>query len=165
IGIILIVRRYINEKSWTLVDDWTSTNCIIHGALSITGLAIVSANTFTSSFVNVLWVIIFILLIIVEMIEIVSAILRIKRYGWNNGLFTYHVAQCSRNFTFVMFYTFTLYMHENPLYDIPVRLQYFQELFLSFWAWIVLLALLGQIGVYVKSRIETSFDVREKMPQ
>jgi len=165
VGIILIVRRYVNEKGWTLVDDWTSTNCIIHGALSITGLAIVSANTFTSSFVIVLWMIIFMLLVIVEMIEIVRAILRIKRYGWNKGVLNYHITQWSRNFTFGMFYTFTLYMHENPLYDIPVRLQYFQEVFLSFWAWIVLFALLGQIGVYVKSRLETSLDVQEKMPQ
>src|SRR5690625_2172018 len=30
VGITLIVRRYVVEKGWTLVDDWTNTNCIIH---------------------------------------------------------------------------------------------------------------------------------------
>lgn len=153
-GIILIIRRYVREKGWTLVDDWTNTNCIIHGALSITGLAIVSSNTFSSSFVIGLWIIIFILLVIVEVIEVIRALLRIKRYGWNKGIFNYHVTQWSRNFTFGMFYTFTLFMHNNPLYHIPIQLQTFQQGFLSFWAWIVLFALVGQISVYIKSRLE-----------
>ncbi|RKD27026.1 hypothetical protein BEP19_00160 [Ammoniphilus oxalaticus] len=154
IGASLIVNRYALKRGWTLVDDWANTNCILHGALSITGLAIVSSNTFTSAFVAVLWVVIFILLVIVETIEIFRAVLRVKRYGWNKGLFNYHITQWSRNFTFGMFYAFTLFVHKNPSYVIPVPLQAFQVQFLSFWSVIVLLTLLGQIGVYLKYRLE-----------
>ncbi|WP_188456550.1 hypothetical protein [Virgibacillus oceani] len=153
-GMMLIGNRYIRQKGWTLADDWANTNCIIHGALSITGLAIVTTNTFTPEFVTVFWIIVFALLIIVEAIEVIRAIKRIKLYGWNKGIFTYQITQWSRNFTFGMFYTFSLVMHKNPFYPIDDHLFQFQEQFMRFWAWVVLLALIGQIAVYAKSRIE-----------
>src|SRR5690625_419561 len=162
VGIILIIKRYRIEKGWTLIDDWENTNCIIHGALSITVLAIVSSNVFTSTFVTVLWLVIFILLFGVELIEMIRAILRIKCYGWNKGIFQYHVTQWSRNFTFGMFYTFTLYMHQNSFYHIPIRLEAFQHRFMSFWAWVVLFSLVGQIGIFIKSRLEKSTPIYEK---
>ncbi|WP_404451618.1 hypothetical protein LG329_14935 [Virgibacillus necropolis] len=153
-GIILISKRYVQQKNWTLANDWSNTNCIIHGALSITGLAIVTSNTFTPAFVAVFWVIVFLLLVVIEAIEVLRAIIRIKNYGWNKGLFEYNVSQWSRNFTFGMFYTFSLVMHFNPYYPIPEMLFNFQNSFMAFWAWVVLSALIIQIGIFVKSRIE-----------
>ncbi|MGY0693827.1 hypothetical protein ACW2QC_13745 [Virgibacillus sp. FSP13] len=157
-GIILIGNRYIRQHDWTIADDWSNTNCIIHGALSITGLAIVTTNTFTPVFITVFWLVVFALLIIVEIVEVIRAIIRIKSYGWNKGIFTYDVTQWSRNFTFGMFYTFSLVMHKNPFYPINEKLYHFQEAFMSFWAWVVLFTLVGQIAIHFKSRIEsTSF--------
>src|SRR5699024_4220341 len=115
-GITLILNRYLRQKDWTLVDDWANTNCIIHGALSITGLAIVSTNTYSPLFVVVLWVLIFSLIVVVETLEVIRAMQRIKLYGWRNGVFHYHVSQWSRNFTFGMFYAFTSVMDTNPYY-------------------------------------------------
>lgn len=154
-GIVLISKRYVQQRNWSLANDWSNTNCIIHGALSISGLAIVTTNTFTPAFIAVFWVIVFLLLVVIEVIEILRAIIRIKNYGWNKGLFEYNVSQWSRNFTFGMFYTFSLVMHFNPYYPIPEMLFKFQNGFMAFWAWIVLSALIIQIGIYVKSRIET----------
>lgn len=153
-GIILLGNRYLRRKDWTLIKDWANTNCIIHGALSITGLAIVTTNTFTPFSVIVFWIIVFSLLVIVEIIEIIRAAKRIKLLGWNEGIFAYHITQWSRNFTFGMFYTFSLVMQKNPFYPIPEGLFQFQKGFMAFWAWIVLLALLGQLFVYAKSRVE-----------
>ncbi|UJL46699.1 hypothetical protein KFZ58_01705 [Virgibacillus sp. NKC19-16] len=162
-GMLLIGNRYGRHKGWNLADDWANTNCIIHGALSITGLAIVTTNTFTAGFVAVFWVIVFLLLVIVEIIEVIRAIKRIQLYGWNKGVFNYNVTQWSRNFTFGMFYTFTLVMYNNPIYTMPDRLINFQELFMPVWAWIVLLALVGQIAVYVKSRVATTKFVQRRV--
>src|SRR5690625_3913689 len=47
-GIILMIKGYLIRQNWTLADNWANTNCIIHGALSITGLAIVTTGLFTS---------------------------------------------------------------------------------------------------------------------
>lgn len=152
IGMLFIIKRYVSEKDWTLADDWHNTNCIIHGALSITGLAIVSSNTFSASFLIALWMSIVVLLVVIEAIEIFRAVVRVQLYGWNKGLFTYHVSQWSRNFTFGMFYTFTLYMHHNPYYVIPQGLYVFQKVFIGIWAWVVLFSLIMQIAIYIKSR-------------
>ncbi|WP_085992609.1 hypothetical protein [Oceanobacillus senegalensis] len=162
LGMVLIINRYIRQNGWTLVDDWTNTNCIIHGALSITGLAIVSSNTFTTLFAIILWIIIFILIVIVEVLEIIRAIKRIKVYGWKEGVFKYNVTQWSRNFTFGMFYAFTSVMQVNPYYPMPTWLDNFQHVFMPFWAWIVLLALLGQIVVYIRSRLITEELVQKR---
>lgn len=153
IGFLLILNRYVRQKGWTLADDWANTNCIIHGALSITGLAIVSSNTYSAKFVTVLWLIIFALIIIVETLEILRAIKRIKLYGWKTGVFSYHITQWSRNFTFGMFYAFTSVMRENPNYPLPDWLNKVLSGFLPLWAWVVLLALIGEIVVYIRYRV------------
>lgn len=155
-GMILIGNRYFMQKEWTLADDWSNTNCIIHGALSITGFAIVTTNTFSASFVTYLWILVFIILILVEIVEIIRAILRIRLYGLSKGILSYDITQWSRNFTFGMFYTFSLVMQKNPFYPISNELYNFQTAFMSLWAWVVLLSILGQIAIYIKSRVESA---------
>lgn len=153
IGLLLIIKRYIWQKGWTLTDDWANTNCIIHGALSITGLAIVSSNTFSTQLTVILWIIIFALIIFVETIEVLRAIKRINLYGWKKGIFSYHVTQWSRNFTFGMFYAFTSVMYANPNYLLPHWLNNFIVGFMPVWAWIVLLVLLGEIAIFIRYRV------------
>jgi hypothetical protein len=149
IGMTLIVLRYARGNPWTMIDDWTSTNCIIHGALSITGMAIVSSQLMSGMFIMIFWLIVFILLISVELMEMVRAVKRIQELGWKKGIFSYHISQWSRNFTFGMFYAFTITMHENPHY---LNAFYdFHRGFLHFWAWIVFLFLITEIGLWAGS--------------
>src|SRR5699024_11883697 len=49
LGIILLLNRYNFTKKWDLVTDWNNTNCVIHGALSITSLAIVSTQSLSTN--------------------------------------------------------------------------------------------------------------------
>ncbi|WP_079528965.1 hypothetical protein [Halobacillus hunanensis] len=149
-GVVLIVVRYGNEVEWTLADHWTNTNCIIHGALSITGLALVSANIGTSVFLMIFWLVVFLLLIVVESVELIRAVKRIRQLGWRKGLFTYNISQWSRNFTFGMFYAFSMTMHHNPHY---MNAMYnFHESFLAIWAWIVLIALIIEMVLWADSK-------------
>src|SRR5690606_4437934 len=39
--VAVVVRSHLVSASWTLKDDWNNTNCMLHGAMSITGLALV----------------------------------------------------------------------------------------------------------------------------
>lgn len=150
VGMYLITRWTIQTKDWTITEDWTNTNCIIHGALSITGFAMVTTETFTPMIVHVLWVITFVLLVGVECLELVRARKRIRMYGWKQGIFTYNVTQWSRNFTFGMFYVFTLLMLKDPVYALSENFHSFQMYVISLWAWIVFIALLIQVGIFVK---------------
>src|SRR5699024_6972281 len=79
IGSTLIGRSYL-KKGWTFADDWANTNCIIHGALSITGLAVVLTESFSHSFIFTLFIITTLLLCLVECLEILRLFKRIKRY-------------------------------------------------------------------------------------
>ena len=54
-GLALILRRYLGFRDWRLVTDWSSTNCILHGALSITGLAAVVTGVFAASAMTFYW--------------------------------------------------------------------------------------------------------------
>lgn len=149
VGMTLIIIRYVGGNRWTLMDDWPSTNCIIHGALSITGLAIVSSELLSGRIMMMFWLVVFVLLIGVEWLEMARAVKRVHSLGWKEGIFTYHISQWSRNFTFGMFYAFTMTMHDNPYY--LNRFYPFHEEFLHVWAWIGCLFLIAEIVLWVGS--------------
>ncbi len=147
-----ITNRYLKRRNWTLVKDWSNTNCIIHGSLSITGLAMVTTHTFLPVSILCLWFLVLFMFIIVETIEIIRAIQRVKFLGFKRGLFSYDISQWSRNFTFGMFYAFTYALHTNPTYHLLNGLWEFQQSFLSVWCWVVLIVLLTELGLYAKEK-------------
>jgi hypothetical protein len=111
LGLVLIVQRYGRQHGWRLADDWDNTNCILHGAMSITGLAAVDSGALPLSGVVGIWLWVAGLFVIVEGIEVVRLAARVRVYGWARGAASYHVSQWARNFTFGMFYAFTLRLH------------------------------------------------------
>ncbi|MFP5303400.1 hypothetical protein R2R70_19675, partial [Cobetia sp. SIMBA_158] len=72
--------------------------------------------------------------IVVETIEIVRAIIRIKEYGFKQGILTYHITQWARNFTFGMLYFFTFNL-VNRFTEVHPLL--FQENFMIGLGWVV----------------------------
>lgn len=108
VGFIFIIKRYFFDSSWNVEEDWQNTNCILHGAMSITGLASVVSKAVNYSLVLLIWIWILLWLLIVEGIEVYRAFKRIKKYGFAGGLAVYDITQWARIFTFGMFYTFTM---------------------------------------------------------
>lgn len=159
LGIYLIYKRY-RLNQWNIADAWSNTNCIIHGALSITGLAIVTANLFPDSFLLFLWLTTFVLLVFVEGIEIIRVVKRIKKYGLRHGVLVYHVTQWSRNFTFGMFFAFTYAYLQQPERIISAPLALFQEKFLNVWVWVVLIFLLIQFANFVHFQLSRYISYR-----
>lgn len=155
IGVFLITRGITHKENWTIRDDWSNTNCIIHGALSITGFAMITTGTFSALIINLLWMVTFLLLIAIEGVELLRAKQRIQMYGWNQGVFSYHVSQWSRNFTFGMFYTFTLMMQKNTDYFLSANLTQIQESVMAIWAWVVLITLMLEIIIFLKYLMAT----------
>lgn len=74
IGIYLIIKSIRSKKDWSITHHWLNTNCIIHGALSITGFAMVTTGTFSYISIHALWFITFILIILVECLEMIRII-------------------------------------------------------------------------------------------
>ncbi|KKB33603.1 TDT family transporter [Bacillus thermotolerans] len=95
------------RPGWTIEDHWSNTNCIIHGALSITGFACLTSDAVSMEAAESLWAIATAAFLIIETIEFIRLVKRLKRYSFKEGIWTYNVTQWSRLFTFGMFYTFT----------------------------------------------------------
>lgn len=150
IGSAMVVHRYL-RPGWDFAEDWDATNCILHGAMSITGLAAVLTGAVPSSFAVVAWIWSVSMFFFVESIEILWAVKRIKRYGWRRGVTSYNVAQWSRIFTFGMLYAFTMRPSAGLL---PASwLRDLHSSILSFGAYVVLLALVVEIAVFLAHQL------------
>lgn len=149
-GLILIIQRYRRQPRWTLAEDWDNTNCIVHGAMSISGLA-VAYTGLLPEFVGVAtWLYVLAALLAVEAIEIARMIQRGRQHGVRRGVLTYHVSQWSRNFTFGMFYAFTLALAPAyASYPALSPLMPFVGWLLAYGPYIVLFFLLVELGLWV----------------
>lgn len=162
IGVFFIIKRYIHLEDWNILYDWNNTNCIIHGALSITGLAIVSMNGLNTNGVLSLWFFIFTILIFIELIEIVRMILRILKLGLDEGVFIYHVSQWSRIFTFGMFYVFTDHLINNSVYTVPTMISNFLIQFTKLWSILITFLIMFEGILYIKHLLHIKM---KKLPQ
>lgn len=161
-GVSLILQRYWRQKGWTLAIDWDNTNCILHGAMSITGLAAVLSGTIPIFVCLLIWLYVFTMFILVELVEVARAYLRVRSLGWREGLFVYHVSQWARNFTFGMFYAFTwAFTQHFDSYLTPPLASLFQWI-LTYGQYFVLLFLLLEIALYLRDHIELKFPLRFK---
>ena len=112
ISLTLIGRSLYLMKNTlkTAILNWKTTNCTIHGALSITGLALIVTFSFLEKWLIYYWVIVTVVFCIVESIEGVRSIFRIQQFGIKDALFIYHPTQWVRNFTFGMYVNFTIHL-------------------------------------------------------
>ncbi|MEH7094406.1 hypothetical protein [Neobacillus vireti] len=121
ISAFYIIKRYVTTDSWTIKTDWNNTNCILHGALSITGLACVVSHVLSKHSVVLIWVLAAIVFLFIELIEVYRLFNRIKYYGMKKGMLVYDVSQWSRIFTFGMFYTITFQSAPNHYFLSLIR--------------------------------------------
>jgi hypothetical protein len=147
---ILLIIRF--SSKFFNIHEWKNTDCIIHGAVSITGLSMTLSGEFTfSSLINV-WYLAFSLFVTVEIIEVIRVIKRMKEYGWRRGVFTYHISQWSRNFTFGMFYFFTMKLVDQ--YASSGHSLVFQTHFLQVLGWLVFALLIIQSSIFLAAKKE-----------
>lgn len=155
-GIILIALHFHSFKSRRLAEKWKNTNCIVHGAVSITGLAAVKASALGTPFLMDVWRITLVLFVVIELIELVRAAQRVRRFGLRQGLFVYNTTQWARDFTFGMFYAFSLSLYQQAAAE-PSGVIGFGSGILAFVAewgpFIVAPVLLTEIGIFLHYRL------------
>lgn len=154
-SIILIGIRF--SSKWFDIHEWKNTDCIIHGALSITGLAMTQSRLFENDVLLFVWWVVFSVFVVVEMMEIIRGITRIKKLGWKKGIFTYHISQWARNFTFGMFYYFTY----NLVNVIGKDLLNFQTEVMVGLGWIILIILITEIALLLSTTIHKNMNGME----
>jgi len=154
IGLMLIIRRFALSRPWNIADEWPNTNCILHGAMSITGLASAVSGAVPPNVIVVIWFWVLLWFLVVESVECLRAVFRIKRYGLTRGIGIYNVSQWSRNFTFGMLYAFTFYMDLSQTAFAQVRaLHTLKSAIMDYGAWVVLALLVNECLLFFKAKL------------
>jgi hypothetical protein len=151
-GAALVVWSHVRAPGWTLADDWDNSNCILHGAMSITGLAVVSWRIGSPALAVALWLYVLAVFVVVEAIEIARLAARVAACGWRRGAFAYRVSQWSRNFTFGMFYAFTLALSQSMPSPEASWVGWLQRPVLAYGPYAVLAFLLIEVALFLGSR-------------
>ncbi|WP_133135811.1 hypothetical protein [Legionella rowbothamii] len=115
-GFFIIARYLFSLSCRRIILSWSSTNSILHGALSISGLAATTTAALNDTLIIGTWLIATSLLFLVEGIALLKSVYRFKAAGFMRGLFVYDVAQWARVFTFGMYYTFNLNLMTHHIY-------------------------------------------------
>ena len=149
VSILLIFKRFLMKNKD--IHEWKNTDCIIHGALSITGLSLTQSQLLSVELIVSFWFIVFGLFIFVELMEIKRALSRIREFGIGNGLLVYDISQWARNFTFGMFYYFTFNMINT--FDGEMNFS-FQIWIMDLLAWVVLALLIIELTLLLKSKVK-----------
>lgn len=159
-ALAMIGLRYLSVlRSVDLSQDWTNTNCIIHGAMSITGLASCVSGVVPARLVLIVWLWALAWFVIVEAIEVLRMIARTGRMGLMRAIWVYSPTQWARNFTFGMLYAFTLNFHLGTLGGTGAGrgvLVLLRTGILRYGAWVVLAVLVYEIFLGLSS----SFSMR-----
>ena len=150
-GAWLICRRYLAGPRWRLATDWDNTNCILHGALSISGFAAVVSGAVGGGLLAGYWAVTLAVFAIVEAIELARLVARTRAFGWRDGILVYDVSQWARNFTFGMFYAFTASLASSGGPAAPFgALTPVADLILRFGQYAVLLLLLVELTLMTR---------------
>lgn len=143
LGLYGLLSRFCRFAKWNFVQDWLPSNCMIHGAMSISGLAAVVTGAMPKWVLILIWSWAACCFLFVEILELIRLYFRIKKFGAGKGFGEYHVLQWSRIFTFGMFYTFT-YLIE-PIFHSDIY-----QIVLGAGPWVVFVLLVNQILLWFK---------------
>lgn len=114
-SLIVIIRYCFSIKPKRLLLSWSNTNSIIHGALSISGLASLIAASINDIFIIFTWFMATCLFITVEAISLIGLYYRIRIVDIKKGARVYEISQWSRIFTYGMYYAFTLSISHHKI--------------------------------------------------
>lgn len=154
IGVFLIARHFHVLRSWALAMEWKNANCIIHGAVSITGLALLDVLYASDDILMRVWSTALVLFIVVEFIEFIRMVEREYRRGLRSGLLIYDNTQWTRNFTYGMFYAFSLGLYQNPSELLRDSWMWLPLQYVAHWGqYVVLVLLLIEIGLFARARL------------
>lgn len=160
VSFYLILRRYVNEGTDIDLDQgWFNTNCITHGAMSITGLASAVSGVIPPDLTLSIWLWAISWFVIIEIIEILRAVIRTRIHGLADGLFVYNPTQWSRNFTFGMLYAFTLNFDIAQSAAADTFLLPLHQVILQYFSWVVLVLLLLEIFVFLRDRLSLAVSI------
>jgi hypothetical protein len=112
-GLAFMLMAHEQHHDWKLARHAATTNCIVHGALAISGLALISAGLGDATLLRSVWLLAAGAFVVVEGAELKRVGRGIAQQGWVGALVHYRVSQWVRNFTFGMLLAYTLALRQH----------------------------------------------------
>lgn len=152
VSLFLVLRYYSQIRSRHIVSDWSAANCLIHGGLSISGLACVTIGMIPARAIILIWFISLIVFLFIEGINFLRFVIRTRKVGLKMAIFSYDVLQWLHPFSYGLLYAFTsaiLVMQTGQLKLISL-------LIITYCQYIVLAMLLFQSLIFLKAKYKPS---------
>ncbi|WNS80625.1 hypothetical protein RRU94_24695 [Domibacillus sp. DTU_2020_1001157_1_SI_ALB_TIR_016] len=153
LNLVLVIIRFQRFRRGDILDGWKNTNCIIHGAMSISGIAAIVSGAFTREVILVMWIWAALLFFIIESIELWRMAARLQAYSLHEAIGRYHVSQWARNFTFGTFYMFTIHIDFTHA---PAPFVMVQQLIVQSGIPVLILLLLAECMLFFKDSLPWS---------
>ncbi len=147
-GIIIIGKHLISCSKKRSFLGWSNGNSIIHGALSISGLASTDTQAFDAKVILSTWILATGLLFFVEGMGLIKMYYRIKIAGFIEGIFVYNLSQWTRIFTLGMYYSFSLALYKQNGYT-----NFIIDNVVMYGKYIVLIILLFEIFIFLQDKL------------
>ncbi|MCW8399127.1 hypothetical protein OQJ26_10020 [Legionella sp. PATHC038] len=148
IGIMIVGKYLLSCSKKRLLLGWSNGNSIIHGALSISGLASTATHALDDRVILNTWILATSLLFLVEGMSFIKMYHRVKIAGFIDGIFVYNLSQWTRIFTLGMYYSFSF-----ALYKQHVGNKFIVQTVLMYGKYIVLILLLFEVFIFLQDRL------------
>ena len=146
---MLVIRNYTRLRLRNVIVEWSHTNCLIHGALSITGLVCMTVS-FPAIISFIIWSVTAILFIAIESLSVLRFLIRAQKK--NRSAFRYDVSQWSRHFSYGAFYAFTCTLQNRPVWLNYLKLTDVINGIVMYGQYIVISLLLIQIALFFRTK-------------
>lgn len=148
VGLFFIMRYHFHSSNRKNIMYWDNTNCIIHGAASITGLAGLITHAIPLVVVILIWIWASFLFLLIEGMSVAKMVKRIKIGGISRGILKYNISQWTRNFTYGMYYAFSLGLYESQSFE-----NNFLNFVVNYGQYIVLIFLIIEIIIFFRNKV------------
>lgn len=148
IGIVIIGKYLISHQKKRLFLGWNNENSIIHGALSISGLASTVTHSINDKIIFSTWILATCFFIFVESFSLIKMYYRIKIAGLIRGIFVYNLSQWTRIFTFGMYYSFSFALFKQNTYA-----NFILHHIVTYGKYVVLILLLFEIFIFLQDKL------------
>ena len=148
IGGIIIGKYLLTCTKKRLFLGWDNSNSILHGALSISGLASTVTQALSDKVILNTWILATSLLFLVEGMSLIKMYHRIKIAGFLHGIFVYNLSQWTRIFTLWMYYSFSF-----ALYKHNIDSNFIINAVIMYGKYIVLIILLFEVFLFLQDKL------------
>lgn len=156
---ILLLKNYFQAHFHHVIVDWPHSNSLLHGALSITGLACLKTGDVSPAVIVSTWIAAAILFVLVEGIALLSMLFNIVKEGAKAALWKYDLSQWVRSYAYGLFFAFSIAI-ERMQFPLLKPVTFF---IIQYGKYVIAGLLLVEVVLFCQARLQKPVVVKETL--